>query len=60
MASAGVPCKAVNDGMPCSDSCDGQGTCVAGAVAARASACPFPAACSQVCDGVSPYCQPLE
>lgn len=51
-----------NDGKPCTtgDHCNGSGQCVAGATAARGASCPTPTACGQVCDGVSPYCQPAE
>ncbi len=55
---AGTRCS---DGKACTygDHCDGTGTCV-GTIAARGTPCPTPTACGQVCDGVSPYCQPAE
>ncbi len=57
--SAGSPCS---DGMPCTagDYCDSTGRCISGPLLTRGTACPTPATCGQVCDGVSPYCQPAE
>jgi len=57
---AGTSCKVTNDGFPCRDACDGAGQCVVGTPVKRGAPCPFPSACAQVCDGVSPYCQPAE
>ncbi len=56
------PTTQCNDGKPCTtgDHCDGAGKCVAGATVAGGTSCPTPTACGQVCDGVSPYCQPIE
>lgn len=56
------PTTQCNDGKPCTtgDHCDGAGTCVSGPIVARGTSCPTPTACGQVCDGVSPYCQPAE
>jgi hypothetical protein len=55
----GTPVGCASRG-PCEQiQCDGTSWCAV-TMLARGTACSPPETCSQVCDGVSPYCQPAE
>jgi subtilase family serine protease len=58
-ACVGTPVSCASRG-PCEHvQCDGTSWCAV-TMLARGTACSPPETCSQVCDGVSPYCQPAE